>query len=48
MATINIDSVMRMEKKNYPQDYLEEWKKKMTRFIDTELGLDDSDGFDFE
>ena len=33
-----IDSVMRMEKKNYQQDYLEEWKyrmkkKKMTKFM---------------
>ena len=37
-----IDSVMRMEKKNYPQVYLEECickpnKIKMTKFIDNEL-----------
>ena len=39
---MTIDSVMRMEKKNYPQVYLEEWKhrmkkKKMTKFIEAEL-----------
>ena len=33
---------MRMEKKNYPQVYLEEWKykvkkKKMIKFIEAEL-----------
>ena len=37
-----IDSVMRMEKKNYPQVYLEEFKykikkTKMTKFIEVEL-----------
>ena len=37
-----IDSVMRMEKKNYPQVYLEECKykikkTKMTKFIEAEL-----------
>ena len=41
-ACITIDSVMRMEKKNYPQVYLEECKYKvkkiqMSRFINTEL-----------
>ena len=41
VACITIDSVMRMEKKNYPQVYLEEWKykikkTKMTKFINTE------------
>ena len=41
---------MKMEKKNYAQVYLEECKyekkkKKMTRFIDVELDLDDSDDF---
>ena len=44
---------MKMEKKNYPQVYLEECKyekkkKKMTRFIDVELDLDDSDDFNSE
>ena len=39
---ITIDSVMRMEKKNYPQVYLEECKyrmkkTKMTKFIEAEL-----------
>ena len=42
IACINIDSVMRIYKKNYPQVYLEECKyevKKiqMSRFISTEL-----------
>ena len=42
IACITIDSVMRMEKKNYPQVYLEECKykmkkKKMTKVISTEL-----------
>ena len=48
IAVINIDSVIRIDKKNYPQVYLEECKykikkKKMVKFIDTELNLDDSD-----
>ena len=54
IACITIDSVMRMEKKNYPQVYLEECKYKttkiqMSRFINTELdsNLDsDSDSGD--
>ena len=42
IACITIDSVMRIEKKNYPQVYLEECKYKikkikMTKFINTEL-----------
>ena len=42
IACITTDSVVRMEKKNYPQVYLEECKYKpkkikMTKFIDTEL-----------
>ena len=42
IACITIDSVMRMEKKNYPQVYLEESKykmkkTKMTKFINIEL-----------
>ena len=49
IACITIDSVMRMDKKNYPQVYLEECKYKtkkiqMSRFINTELEPDsDSD-----
>ena len=49
IACITIVSLMRMDKKNYPQVYLEECKykiKKMqiSRFINTELELDlDSD-----
>ena len=42
IACITIDSVMRMEKKNYPQVYLEECKYKikktnMTNFIKAKL-----------
>ena len=45
IACITIDSVMRMEKKNYPQVYLEECKYKikkiqMSRFISAKLDLD--------
>ena len=45
ITCITIDSVIRMNKKNYPQVYLEECKykiKKMQtpRFIDTELETD--------
>ena len=42
IACITIDSLMRMEKKKYPQVYLEECKyrmkkTKMTKFIEAEL-----------
>ena len=42
VVCISIDSVMRIEKKNYPQVYLEKCKykikkKKMPKFIDVEL-----------
>ena len=45
IACITIDSVMRMEKKNRPQVYLEECKYKikkikMTKFVNTELESD--------
>ena len=45
IACISIDSVIKMEKKNYPQIYLEECKYKirkiqMSRFINTELDSD--------
>ena len=49
IACITIDSVMRMDKKYFPQVYLEECKYKikkiqMSRFINTELKSDsDSD-----
>ena len=49
IACITIDSVMKMNKKNYLQVYLEECKyiklKKiqMSRFINTELESDSSD-----
>ena len=45
IACITIDSVMRMEKKNYPQVYLEECKYRMkktkiSKFIEAELESD--------
>ena len=45
IACITIDSVIRIDKKNYPQVYLEECKYKikkiqMSTFINTELGSD--------
>ena len=45
IACITIVSFMRMDKKNYPQVYLEECKYKikkmqMSRFINAELDLD--------
>ena len=49
IACITIDSVTKIEKKNFPQVYLEECKYKikkiqMSRFINTKLDLDsDSD-----
>ena len=49
IACITIDSVMRMDKKNHPQVYLEECKYRIkkiqiSRFINTELKSDsDSD-----
>ena len=49
IACITIDSVMKMNKKNYPQVYLQECKYKlkktqMPRFINFELELEsDSD-----
>ena len=41
---INISSIMKIEKKSYPQVYLEEYKytvkkKKMPEFVDVELEL---------
>ena len=51
IACITIDSVMRMEKKNYPQFYLEECKYKIkrlkiTKFINTELESDSVSGLE--
>ena len=48
IAAISIDSIMKMHKKNYPQVYLGECeyeikKKKINRFIDIELDLNDLD-----
>ena len=49
IACIAIDSVMRMEKKIFPQVYLEECKYKIkkiqvSRFINTELDSDSESG----
>ena len=53
IACITIDSVMKMNKRNYPQVYLEECKHKikkiqMSRFINTELELDSDSDLDSE
>ena len=49
-ACITIDSVMRVEKKNYPPVYLEELKKKinMTEFIDIELESESESELEFD
>ena len=49
ITCITTDSVMRMEKKNFPQVYLEECKYKikktrMTKFINTELKSESESG----
>ena len=53
IASITIDSVMRMDKKNHPQVYLEECKYKikkiqMSRFINTKLKSDSDSELDSE
>ena len=53
IACITIDSVMKMNKKNYPQVYLEEFKYKIkktqtTRFINAELESDSDPEADSE
>ena len=53
IACITIDSVMRMDKKNHPQVYLEECKYRikkiqMSRFINTELKSDSDSELDSE
>ena len=53
IACITIDSVIKIEKKNYPQVYLEECKYKirkiqMSRFINTELDSDSDSESDAE
>ena len=53
IACITIDSVMRIEKKNFPKVYLEECKYKikkiqMSRFINTELDSDSDSELDAE
>ena len=53
IACITVDSVMKINKKNYPQVYLEECKYKikkmqMSRFINAELELDSDSDLDSE
>ena len=53
ITCITIDSVVRMEKKNYPQVYLEECKYKskkikMSKFINTELESESESGSESE
>ena len=53
IVCITIDSVMRMEKKNYLRVYLEECKykikkTKMTKFIEAELKSDSESEFESE
>ena len=53
IACITIDSVMKIDKKNHPQVYLEECKYKikkiqMSRFINTELKSDSDSELDSE
>ena len=51
IPVIDIDSVLKIDKKVYPQAYLEECKHKLKKrkfvsFIDSEIIDDDSDGYD--
>ena len=53
IPAIDIDSVLKIDKKAYPQAYLEECKyklkkRKLVSFIDSEIIDDDSDGFDVD
>ena len=53
IACMTIDSVMRMEKNNYPQVYLEESKYKMkktktNKLINTELESESESEFDID
>ena len=51
IPVIDIDSVLKIDKKVYPQAYLEEYKyklkkRKLVSFIDSEIIDDDSDDDD--
>ena len=53
IAAICIDSILKMEKKNYPQVYLEQYKYKIKRrkpvdFIDAEVDLSSNDSDDLD
>ena len=51
IATICVDSVLIIDKKNYPQVYLEQCKYKIKKrelvnFIDDDIGSNDSENLD--
>ena len=53
IATICIDSVLKVDKKNYPQVYVEQCKYKIKKrelvnFIDDEVDLNSSDSDDLD
>ena len=53
MAAICVDSILRVDKKNYPQVYLEQCKyktkkRKLVAFIDDEVDLTSSDSNDLD
>ena len=53
ITTTNIESIMKIDKKNYPEVYLEQWKykikkKKLIDFIDAAFDLDSDDYDDSE
>ena len=53
IAAICIDSILEIDKKNYPQVYLEQCKYKIEKrkpvnFIDAEVDLSSDDSDDFE
>ena len=53
IAIIYIDSILKVDRKNYPQVYLEQCKykikrKKMVDFIDAEVDLSSNDSNDSE
>ena len=51
IPVIDIDSILKIDKKVYPQAYIEECKyklkkRKLVSFIDSEIIHDDSDDYD--
>ena len=52
ISAVFIDSLLKVDKKNYPQVYLEQWKYKIKRrkrvgFIDVEVDLSSDDSDDY-